>query len=200
MLCWHKPRQRRTGYVAEYCDICRQVLPFEILEHRMAAHCWFIRVENGRFLSHTQICCGCNTESECDTREFAGISRTASGSIETLITQTHPNLCEKRKDRLAEAEALAAGVRQIDERLRFRLIRESFGLAEPHFRSGLTHHGWHILKLALRPLRPTVDEIRACLQRYRESGSRMGALVRVQELMVAIYPEIEVKDSYRYSY
>jgi hypothetical protein len=52
----------------------------------------------------------------------------------------------------------------------------------------------------MRPLRPTEDEIRACIERYQNSRSRLGGVLHLAEVMVAIYPERAVKKPGQYSY
>ena len=57
-----------------------------------------------------------------------------------------------------------------------------------------------ILARAMRALRPTEEEIRACVARYQNTRGRMGGMLSVEEVMAAIYPESEVKKPGEYSY
>jgi len=201
VLIWGKrQREKRLGFAADYCPICRKVERFELMEQRFARHFWFIPVERGRLTGNTQICRGCQTETKSFPAQFIHIDRSARNSLESLIQETNPSVCEANKDRLALAEQIAAGSAAIDATTRHRLIMEAFALAEPHFRIGYGHQGRRILALALRPLSPREEEVRLCLQRYRESGSRMGARLRTDDVMVSVYPETEVKDPNKFSY
>lgn len=198
LIVWgRRQREKHLGYAADYCPICRKVEAFEILEKRHGAHVWFIPVEKGRLLGHAQICGGCQTESESFLTKFRSVSGFRGKSLDALISKTNPDVREANAERLALADRLASGV---DETTRQRLMMEAFALAEPHFRGGYGHQGRRILTVALRPLQPKEEEIRACLERYRQTGSRMGARVQTEEVMVSIYPETEVKDPNKFSY
>jgi hypothetical protein len=201
LLLWgRRLREKHLGYVADYCRVCRKILAFEVIEQRMANHIWFIPIERGRIVRNAEICSGCQTDCDCYLGRFKSVSRSARGPLDSLIERTQPNVREANKERLAVAELLTTGSDGIDAKARLHLMMEAFSLAEPHFRIGYGHQGRHILAVALRPLWPNVEEIRACLERYRSSGSRMGAHLRVEEVMVSIYPESEVKDPNRFSY
>jgi hypothetical protein len=195
------PREKHLGYAADHCRVCRKILPFEIIEERIAYHVCFIPIERGHFVRNARICQGCSSVSDCHLGQYKRLCRTANGPLDALIAQTHPNISESYREELALGESLAAGAGCADPQVRLRLIREAFGLAEPDFKSGYGHQGRRILHLMLRPLSPTEEEIRAGLQPYRNAyNSRMGAILRVEEVMLTIYPEREVKDPNKFSY
>ncbi|HSI14890.1 MAG TPA: hypothetical protein VK961_22750 [Chthoniobacter sp.] len=195
-----RQREKHLGYAADYCPVCRKVQAFEILEKRHGVHVWFIPVEKGDLLGHAQICGGCQTESESFLTQFRNVSGFQGKSLEALIAKTNPDVRKANAERLALAHQLAADVDKIDEPTRHRLIMEAFSLAESHFVVGFGHHGRRILTVSLRPLWPKEEEIRACLQRYRDAGSRMGARLRTADVMALLYPETEVKDPNKFSY
>lgn len=193
-------REKRLGYVAEYCRICRKIQPFQVLEQRIGYHLFFIPIEPGQFLRNKQICPGCHTEAVCQLTQFTGVSRSAAVPLECLIAATQPKVTQLNKENLAVANLLSEGHDKLDPTTRQRLLMESFGMAEPDFRIGYGHHGRRILAIALSPLAPTQDEIRACLQRYREANSRMAAHLQVEDVMASVYPESVVKDPSKFSY
>jgi hypothetical protein len=193
-------REKRLGYVAEYCRICRKILPFQILEQRVGYHLFFIPIEQGQFLRNTQTCPGCQKETLCQLGQFTGVSHSANVPLETLIATTQPKVAELNKENLATANLLASERENLDPKLRQRLIMEAFGMAESHFQIGYGHHGRNILTIALRPLVPTEDEIRACLQRYRKANNRMATQLHVEDVMALVYPESVVKDPNKFSY
>lgn len=201
LILWgRRQREKHLGYAADYCPICRKVETFEILEKRICYHVWFIPVERGEVLGHAKICDGCQTESEGFPNAYREITGFRGKSLDALIAKTNPMVREIHKDKLALADRLAASIDGVDEATRHRLMMEAFSFAEPHFQSGYGHQGRRILAVSLRPLQPKEEEIRACLKRYRETGSRMGARLRTAEVMASIYPESAMKDPNKFSY
>ena len=193
-----REREKRRGAVAEYCPVCRKIGTFEVVEIRKGLHVWFIPIVPGQLLRTIQICRTCGRESMCSVGRYASIRRFAGGSLEPLITATFPKIREVYREELATANLIATG--GVDPEMRQRLIREAFGMAEPHFGAGYGHKGRLILTRALNPLRPTADEIQAGLQPYRGTWSRMGMQLTIEEVMISIYPELEVKDPNKFSY
>jgi len=192
LLIWGRQRrEKRIGNAADFCPVCRQIRAFEVHEVRMAKHFYFIPVERGTFQHHSQACLNCRTVLNSQPGRFLRLARSAGKSIEELVQTTFPTIHTAFATRLALEEKVAAGGEGIDSRARQQLLLEPFALAEPHFASGYGQEGRRILALALRPLRPTEEEIRACLSRYRGGFNRMGALLRTAEVMVSIYPELK---------
>ncbi len=192
LFIWGRQRrEKRLGNAADFCPVCRQIRAFEIQEVRMAKHLYFIPVERGIFQHHSQACLTCRTVLNSQPGRFQRLARSEGKSIEELVQTTFPTIHTAFAARLALEEKVAAGGEGIDSRARQQLLMEPFALAEPHFATGYGQEGRRILALALRPLRPTEEEIRACLTRYRSGFSRMGALLRTADLMTAIYPELK---------
>lgn len=201
LIVWGKrKREKRLGFVADYCPICRKIDSFEVYEQRVAYHFWFIPTEQGRLLGNTQICRSCQTESKSFPTQFRDILPSKGKSLEDLIAETNPMVRHLHAEQLELADKIAEGEGSVDIDTRHRLMMEAFSLAEPHFQIGYGHQGRRMLALSLRPLKPDAEEIRACLQRYRQSGSRMGSRLRTADVMVAIYPECEEKDPNKFSY
>ena len=191
---------KRLGTVADYCSVCRKIGPFDVLAKRVAEHVLFVPTERGHSSGATRVCGSCRTESRCSVGQYAAFEKSASVPLEALIESTFPTVRETYREELAVADQIAAGGYGLDQALRKRLLKQAFALAEPHFRVGRGQQGRRILSVALRPLRPTEDEVRACLQPYRNTSSRMGARLTTQEALTTIYPELEVKDPDKYSY
>jgi hypothetical protein len=200
-LLWVRmEREIRLGFAADYCPVCRSLECFEVSERRMALHCCFIPVERGDALESTQTCKRCRVTRESYPSKFNALSPSSRGPLDSLIRTTLPSAHERYKDELELAGKIAAGGEGIDEKTRAKLLMEVFNMARPHFRSGFGHEGRRILGLGLRPLRPTDEEIIGCLNRFRDTGCRMGARLRNEEAIVLVYPEREVKNPKEYSY
>jgi hypothetical protein len=195
----HRSRLRSLGYVADYCRICRGVTPHEVSEQMASSQVLFFVLEPEALAGHTQVCEGCETVSRCKTTQFTAFQESPGGSIEALIAATFPNVREFYGEQLRVDEKIASGSDDVDPATRQRLIMEVFGMSEPHFRKS-GPHGLHFVGVAMRPLRPTEDEIRACIERYQNSRSRLGGVLHLAEVMVAIYPERAVKKPGQYSY
>jgi len=201
ILTWvQRTRQKELGYVADYCRICHQVTANRVLEQRKTSRILFISLGPDELLIPTQDCQGCQTESRFFPGRFTGLSPNASGPMESLISATFPQVREVYKEQLEVDEKAAAPGAGADPATRQKLLLEAFGMAEPGFRRGGGSEGLRILGLAMRPLRPTEGEIRACVARYHNTRSRMGGMLHVEAVMVAIYPESEVKRPGEYSY
>jgi hypothetical protein len=131
---------------------------------------------------------------------FAGFRRSSRGTLEALIEATHPSIREDFESQLAIADKLASGGEGLDAETRRRLIKGAFALADSHYQAGQRRQGLRYLTLSLKPLRPVEDEIRAGLQPYRGTMSRMGRELATDQVMISIYPELEVKDPNKFSY
>lgn len=196
-----RPHEKSLGYAADYCPVCRKLEAFQIFEKQLRYHFWYlIPMGCGESLGHRKICGACETKSEGFLNAYREISRTQEKSLETLIAKTNPAVRETYKEKLFLADQLATDKVALDETARHRLMMEAFSLAEPHFVSGFGHQGKRILTVSLLPLVPKEEEIRACLERYRESGSRLGARLRTADVMELLYPESVVKDPNKFSY
>jgi len=196
-----RPHEKLLGYAADYCPICRNIEAFQIFESRLRYHLWYlIPVGRGESLGYKKLCEGCETKSEGFLNAYRELSRSPRKSLDDLIAKTNPVVRETYKEKLAFADRLETDTVGLDETARHRLMMEAFSLAEPHFSSGFGHQGKRILTVSLRPLAPKEEEIRACLQRYRDTGSRMGARLRTEDVMELLYPETVVKDRNKFSY
>jgi hypothetical protein len=201
LVFWgRRKREKQLGCVADYCPICRKIGTFQLVEHRMGQHVWFVPVERGQLSGHSKICGSCDTESEAFLEAFREVSRSGDQSLEALITKTNPLVREIHHERLALADQLTADLESLDSTKRHRLMMEAFSLAEPHFTSGFGQQGRRILTTSLRPLLPKEEEIRACLQRYRDNGSRMGMRLHTEEVMAMLYPGTPPQDPNKFSY
>ena len=201
LLFWGKvPISNPLGYVADFCRICRKVMPFTVDRVRMVPHFWFIPVGKGEICGHRQRCHGCRAESECFPQTFSTVATATFESVDVLISRTFPAIREVHAKRLALEDRLVRDSDALTPEERQTLLMESFELGAAHYRLASGVEGLRLMVLALRPLNPHEDEIRACLQIYRRRRERIGARLRTADLMELLYADRRPRDPDRFDY
>lgn len=184
-----REREKRLGYVADFCPVCRKIRAFEVTRVSTASHIYFIPLERGTFLEHRQKCRSCFTAFTSHLGRYRAVTPNLQGSMESLVTETFPSIHEVYRERLEIEERVKSGGSASDLELRKQMLMEVFHLAYPHFEEGIGTEGRRILARGLKPLEPTEDEVRECLQHFRQFRCRMGARLRTAEVMSSIRPE-----------
>lgn len=190
LVLWGKrEREKHLGYAADFCHLCRKIRAFAIKRVRLAGHIYFIPVERGTFLEHRQTCITCQTTRECHPGTYVHLSSSLEDSVERLIEKTYPSVGELYKDRIEFENQVMAGASPLHAKMRMETLMDAFCLASAHFEKGSGLEGRRLLAHALKPLNPTEEEVRECLQHFRRNGARMGARLRTAEVLKSISQE-----------
>jgi hypothetical protein len=181
---WGKKKtETRLGFAADYCAVCRRITAFGIDRITEAFHAYFVPVEKGRFIGHTQICLSCQLDFESFPGRFNGLAETSCETIDRLALETHPSVYQDFAERLALGARIAADPHAFDPDLRKKLLMEPFQIASPFFEDRGRETGLRVLITALRPLDPSEDEVRECLNHFRRIGARIAVMIRTATVM-----------------
>jgi hypothetical protein len=107
---WGKKRvERRQGYVADFCPICRAIQPVKLLRIGMVWHFYFIPLGASSLVGFYTECNSCKVHQLVDAERYAGVCKNKHTDLESLIQQTFPNIQVAYSERLA-AEAQLANI------------------------------------------------------------------------------------------
>ncbi len=142
-IIWGKKRvDRRAGFVADFCPICRKIGFFELTRIGMAGHVYYISVGQGQLVGHSIKCLACETSLSTDARHYAGFAKRKPTDLAELISQTNPEIAKVNKARLDLEETVARSPRLIDANIRAALLNEPFEIlnaeVEARFAKGTT--------------------------------------------------------------
>jgi len=178
-----KKTETRLGFAADFCPVCRKISTFEVNRVGVAAHVYFVAVNEGSFVSHNQRCNTCSTTLESTPARFFSLSDTATSSIEELVQATFPTIYEVFGERLALERQISADPHSFDPATRKKLLMEPFQFVSPYFENHRRETGLEILVTTLRPLDPSEDEVRECLNQFRRVRAKMGVMIRTATVM-----------------
>jgi hypothetical protein len=104
-----KKVEKKLGYVAELCPICRAPRAFEVKRIGVASHIYFISVGEGQLAGFSGRCQQCATQIPIDGPKFGKFEESPSTDIETLIQSTYPGFHGDYEERLEIEDRLKRG-------------------------------------------------------------------------------------------
>lgn len=247
--------EKKHGYVADFCPICRKITPFRISRFGTVGHFYGISMGRQKLLGHAGYCENCGTQIGVDATSYEAFEKESGNDVESLIRTTFPSIREARAARLALEEKVRAGT--LDPEERRALLMEPFHLSSELTEATLSGEtkiqgrgGWGCLSTvlvslavlfignaiwadpeerekvltvftilligggivslillvlepgrifsrkivpnlvaALKPLKPTKEELAACLDRFKRSGFKLGKKIKAERLWKAIHPD-----------
>jgi hypothetical protein len=106
-VIWGKKKvERKLGYIAEFCPICRTPREFEVSRVGIASHIYFISVGEGNLAGYIGRCQQCGTMIPIDAKKYKTFEEESNAAFKTLIQNTFPNLCNAYAERLDIEERL----------------------------------------------------------------------------------------------
>lgn len=101
LLVWGRRwYQRKMGYVADFCEICRRPQSFRIDEDRLLGHFWYIPLGELHATRHQITCTECRTRQPVERIRYQEIAR-SNASAKELVPKTFPRLEHVEQDRIA---------------------------------------------------------------------------------------------------
>ena len=92
-IVWGKQKvERKIGYAADFCPVCRTVAQFQVKRVGMAGHVYFISLGQGELVGHIGNCQQCGTTIDVNAGAYKSCEKRAEQSIERLIENTFPNV------------------------------------------------------------------------------------------------------------
>ncbi len=107
MIIWGKKKvEKKLGFAADFCPICREIRPFMVLRLGMASHINYFSFNEGELVGHVAECQVCKTKIPVNSLKYKSLSNVIHDNLELLIAQTYPNLRNDYTDRLMLAERI----------------------------------------------------------------------------------------------
>jgi len=140
MLVWGRTwYEKKLGYVAEFCEICRAPQPFRLVRRELVGHLWYLPIGSRHATLHQGTCSGCRTTPVLDPARYTAVAKKPA-PIEPLIAATFPRLEQVEQVRIALEHAVRDDVSSLTPEQRRQLIARPFVAVSPMVqarRSGL---------------------------------------------------------------
>lgn len=114
---------RKLGYIADFCQICRQSQPFILKRVGSAGHIYYISFSSGDLVGFERTCQKCKNSFAAEPTHYATVAK-KSGEVEALAALTYPNLGEVMKTQLALEEKIQSDAASFSPDERQALILE----------------------------------------------------------------------------
>jgi hypothetical protein len=93
IFIWGRQKvERRMGWVADYCPVCRSVRPFRLTRVGIASHVFFISASAGDLIGFVGECKDCGASREVDGTQYQTIEKKLPAELQQLIQLTHPTI------------------------------------------------------------------------------------------------------------
>jgi hypothetical protein len=161
-IVWGTKRvERKQGFVADFCPVCRTIRPFQLTRVNMVGHVYYISFGQGDLDGYFIECADCGLQLNVDPAQYAGTEQRRVTDTEALVNRTFPKLRAVHAERLQLEEQLRKSPTTLSPEQRAELLMEPFGLLNPiveahcgedtHFdkQSGLGCAGTLVLATAL---------------------------------------------------
>lgn len=127
MIIWGTKRvEKKLGYVAEFCPICRSVNPFRIVRIGMAGHVYYISFGSGQLVGHHAECQQCRNVKKVDPTVYAAFEPKGGMELGPLIQKTFPKIREAYAERLDTEEEIRRNPNSLARAEREALLMEPF--------------------------------------------------------------------------
>jgi len=88
----------RAGFAADFCPVCREVVPFGIAVVRNVTHINYIEIGKGAFLHHEATCTQCGITLAFPQLPYSALVPLNPGDAFELAEHTHAHLAETRAE------------------------------------------------------------------------------------------------------
>jgi hypothetical protein len=118
---------RTLGRAADFCPFCRGFQPFRILQVDSIRRFYMLPMGGRVAVGQSKVCESCELLSPAPLDGYLALSRDPDADLETLISETNPNIRRNWASRLLLEERIAA--RKLTPGERAGLLREPFEMA-----------------------------------------------------------------------
>jgi hypothetical protein len=191
--------EKRLGYAADFCPICRDLRGFESCRVGMAGHLYGVHLGSGRRVGDIRRCLTCRIAGATTPESYVSLARRPA-ALEELIDATFPTIRSHYARRLALERQVEADPSRLPAELRSQYIDEPFRLIAPmaeEFFSNVRIDGYMFgvgrrwlrrtiypkLARALSPLQPNDSEIRAAIDPLKSQKAKLGRRAKVAPIM-----------------
>ena len=121
-----KRQEKRMGYAADFCRICREFQPIVINRVDIAGHIDDIPLEKAQTIGFSAVCQVCGFDCRVDPFRFEKLLPASEDSVALLIDETYPDAYLDHAQRLFLEGDIRRNPRVIDADLRRALVKEPF--------------------------------------------------------------------------
>lgn len=108
--------EKKLGHVADYCQICQAIKPFQLSRMGIGEHLYFLPFGASTVTGHTATCHDCKVRMNVNAVCYSGIAKKPGYDVESLIQETFPTVLEIHAGRLTIARLLLEGKLKSSER------------------------------------------------------------------------------------
>lgn len=108
--------EKNLGYVAEFCQICQAIKPFQLSRMGIGDHLYFLPFGASTVTGHAATCHDCKVRMNVNAVCYSGIAKKPGYDVESLINDTFPSVHEIHAGRLTIARLLLEGKLESSER------------------------------------------------------------------------------------
>jgi len=126
-IIWGTRRtERRLGYVADFCPICREVRAFRLIRVGLVGHLYYISIGAGKLVGHVIRCEECGVDFETDLTRYASIEKKRPLHFSNLVPATFPNFEVAYAAELAQEDQIRRAPRALPPGERQELLIAPF--------------------------------------------------------------------------
>lgn len=130
-----KFRERKLGWVAEFCPICRTVRACRFIRIGLVHHIYFVGFGSGTLIGFQAECSECKTRISTEENRYRLIEKKNPADLAALTAASFPNLPEILGERLTVEKQLRDAPDTITAELRRTMIAEPFSVLNPEVES-----------------------------------------------------------------
>jgi len=131
-IVWGQKRvERKIGMVADFCPICREIRPFQLIRVGLAGHVYYVSFGEGKLAGHIIRCGECGLDQSTDPQRYTKAEKDPRVALETLIRDTFPNLRQANASRLELEERIKRSRSSVSAEEYKQLLMEPFALLNP---------------------------------------------------------------------
>ena len=126
-----KRTERKLGWVADFCPICRVPRAFQLFRMGQATTIYGVALGPGTELGYEIGCADCGTRLSIEKKRHATVEKVRPADLSYLVLKTLPTMPEMFAERFALEGQIRQGVQALDSETRQRCILEPFSLLNP---------------------------------------------------------------------
>lgn len=132
IFIWGSKRvEKKLGWVAEFCPLCRALRAFKLIRVGTAGHVYYITLGEGKLVGHLIQCGDCGLKVAAEPSRYAALEKRRIDDLELLAQRTFPSWRSVYAGRLALEEQLRKTPAGLTPEQRKALLMEPFALMNP---------------------------------------------------------------------
>jgi hypothetical protein len=117
---------KRLGFVADFCPICREVSAFRLMQVSNVRHFNYVPLGKGNVVGDYIQCAECRSRFWIDPARYSGTEKSWSQNTGALVIRTFPGLYNIYRDRLALEAKVKSAPNSLTAAERKELLLEPF--------------------------------------------------------------------------